>query len=135
MAETVTISIVNPPLGGNYYLLSIWNSIWGEAATEYNIPIGIPVTLNVPEGWLFPLLIDLVIYDSIEPPTNVVYRVQSCYGPGWPYYKDISIPAAGNYEYDCAAEVFGIVITDITSTMIGAMIIVMMMTMITRSIK
>jgi len=100
----LTFAVQNQALNGNYWQLSLFNEVWGESViVGYNVPIGEVITLaELPEGWSYPLYIDVLIYENLESPHNVIHRINSAYGPDWPDYLDITIPGDGDYIFDIA---------------------------------
>ena len=99
---SVVVGIVNPPVDANFWQLSLFDTEWGESSLASEIPITSSITLDeLPSGWSYPLLLDIMIYQHIES-FDILYQVQSAYGPDFPFYRAIAIQEPGIYTYDVA---------------------------------
>lgn len=115
----VTVNLKNPPTEANKWQISVmdWDITkrlsWG-VIDHGNI--GGTATFEIPEGWIFPLRVDLGIYqewqENEEWHARELYRVQSFRSTdpftGEPArdYKEIFIPAHGSYYFNFTTKRF-----------------------------
>lgn len=110
--EGVVVGLLNPPSGANKWQIRIVDDVglktlaWGVDAYD-NIKDAAIFELS-PE-WLFPLMVDISIYEQWQENgewhSRQLYRAQSI----WPYipnYLEVFIPEYGSYYYNVAAERF-----------------------------
>jgi len=99
--NAVAIGLKNPPSRGNYWLLYLYDEAWGTPIkVGEDVPVDQFMIQEIPAEWRAPAYLELLIYERQESPHNIVYQVQSAYGPDWPNYKELLIPDYGIYYYD-----------------------------------
>lgn len=118
--NSVVIGLWNTPSGSDFWHLMIADWEWTGQRTLYEIPIDEPAIFSdIPEAWVFPLKIDLSIFQRIDPETATqLYRAQSHHPYLWdfdkmeygdepdPAYREVFIPDYGNYYYNVSKERF-----------------------------
>ena len=108
----VTVALKNPPSGANKWQMRIVDDVglktmtWGGDA-HGNIKD--TAIFLFPANWLFPLSVDIIIYEEWQENTEwharQLYKAQSIW-PSLPNYLEVFIPDSGSYYYNVATEQF-----------------------------
>ncbi|MBA7593427.1 hypothetical protein ES703_00347 [subsurface metagenome] len=114
---TVTVALKNRPSGANKWQMSVFD--WGFTqqlgwGLDAHNNIGEAAVFEIPDGWTFPLRIDIGILqewqENGEWQARQLYWVQShreyIFGEPDPDYKEVFIPEYGSYRYNVATEQF-----------------------------
>lgn len=108
VAAQISVSLKNAPAG------SFWQIVIAPKDKAYfkfatDLPMNAKASFNdLPANWLFPTLIDLIVYQWIVPGESVkqIYRIQSYWGPEHEYYQEVYIPAFGSYNFNFTTKQF-----------------------------
>lgn len=101
--NSVVIGLWNPPKEATGWQLIIYD--WDEVSSISNFGLEIedPTIFTIPPEWVFPLRVDILIYDDAGV---VYYRVHSTQNAFPEFHKEVFIPESGSYYYNVSKERF-----------------------------
>lgn len=111
-AGIVSVKLKNAPTGDKWQLRIVDWDITETIFIQDIAMSGYADFVSIPADWVFPLRVDLTVYEATDGGFRQVYRVQSWRptdpftGSPDPDYKEVYIPSLGSFEYNVATEEF-----------------------------